>query len=78
LESASGGAVLECLEPIKAVPALVKCFADEFPGGVVTDLNVRPETKVALRNFYATQKTPFGTVIADFTCLPRERAYSNK
>ena len=78
MESASGGVVLECLEPIKAVPALVKCFADEFPGGVVTDLNVRPETKVALRNFYATQKTPFGTVIADFTCLPRERTCSNK
>ena len=78
MESTSGGVILECLEPIKAVPALVKCFADEFPGGVVTDLDVRSETKVALRDFYTTQKTPFGPVIADVTCLPRERTYSNK
>ena len=78
MELTSGGVILECLEPIKAVPALVKCFADEFPGGVVTDLDVRPEPKVAIRDFYTTQKTPFGSVIADVTCLPKERTYSNK
>ena len=78
MESTSGGVILECLEPIKAVPALVKCFADEFPGGVVTDLDVRPETKVALRDFYTTQKLPLGPEIADVTGLPRDRTYSDE